>query len=325
MRMAMGLLAALLVGGAATNAFAVEGNSAAGPIGGTDARAAQLPPPGLYGGLITLHAAARRFTDGAGNPVAALDGLDLKRNWIAPFLLYVPGQQVLGGSLGFAAVLPTGNECGTLFANAASACTAGLGDPYVEAQWSRFFGTMRPSRFAGALPIPEGLTLALGVGAVVPVGTYDMTDATTRGLTLGNNLWDVAPFAAVTYVTPPLIADGTEFSAKFYWNNYRENPDTHYKTGALLDVDFAVTERIGRLQAGFAGFYSWQVADDMRDSQPVAPDGMRMQFMEIGGVAIVDLPEYATSFKIKVLTAVVSRNTVKASEGVAISVFHKFQ
>lgn len=51
-------------------------------------------------------------------------------------------------------------------------------------------------------------------------------------------------------------------SAKFFWNNYLENPETHYLTGDVLNVDFAITEHIGRFQVGVTGFYAVQVGDD---------------------------------------------------------------
>ena len=164
------VLAAAVLCSAGAPSLALEGSSAAGPIGGTDIRTAQLPPPGIYGGHITLIAKADKFYDGSGILVPALSELDLfKQRW-APFALYVPDVQVLGGRIGIAAIVPGGVECGHLFAGTPTRCVAGIGDPYVEISWSRFFGTMRPSKFAGALPVAEGLTLALGFGTVFPFG-----------------------------------------------------------------------------------------------------------------------------------------------------------
>ena len=106
---------------------------------------------------------------------------------------------------------------------------------------------MRPSRYSDAPPVAEGLTIAAGFGTLVPTGRYDADDAATRALTIGNNIWDFAPSVAVTYMTPPILADGTEISAKLYWNNYLTNPDTDYSTGALINIDFAISERIFRI------------------------------------------------------------------------------
>jgi hypothetical protein len=76
---------------------AVEGPAAAGPIGGSDIRAALLPPSGLYGGAIGLYNAADGFNDGTGHPAAGLDAVDLRDSVGGPFFLYVPNFKVLGG------------------------------------------------------------------------------------------------------------------------------------------------------------------------------------------------------------------------------------
>jgi hypothetical protein len=66
-----------------------------------------------------------------------------------------------------------------LFAGTPSDSDDGLGDPYVEIAWARYF---RGSRFAGAYPIPEGLSiLRLGFGVVIPAGTYDAADLLMPG------------------------------------------------------------------------------------------------------------------------------------------------
>ena len=317
------VLAAGALCSAGAPSLALEGSSAAGPIGGTDIRTAQLPPPGIYGGHITLIAKADKFYDGSGVLVPALSELDLfKQRW-APFALYVPDVEVLGGRIGIAAIVPGGVECGHLFAGTPTRCVAGIGDPYMEIGWSRFFGTMRPSKFAGALPVAEGLTLALGFGTVFPFGKYDAVDATGTGISIGNNIWVFAPTAAVTFVTKPIIADGTEFSARLYWNNYLENPDTKYLTGTLMNIDFAVSEKIGRFQVGFAGFYAWQTEDDKQFGIRLPPDGRRTEIFEYGAVLAYDLPEYGAVWKVKALKTALSENTVGAY-GVAFTWAQKF-
>jgi hypothetical protein len=317
------LLAAAALCCSSTTLFAAEGSSIAGPIGGTDIRSAQLPPPGLYGGLVLFYAEARRFFDGSGNAVPELDGLHLMRKRAGPFLLYVPDVQVFGGSIGIGGILPAGTECGRLFETTPKRCIEGIGDPYVELGWSRFFGTIRPSLYPDAYPVAEGLTVALGLGAVIPLGRYDAADAATQGLTIGHNVWDIAPTVAFTYTTKPLFADGTELSAKAYWNNYLENPDTSYKTGSIINVDFAVSERFGDLQVGMAGVYAVQVSDDKYFGARVPPDGRQGEALSLGAVLAYDFPKYGASLKVKALTTVRVRNSVESS-GVAIGWAKKF-
>lgn len=322
MRIKALLLAALAICCMHTRLLAIEGSSTAGPIGGTDIRQAQLPPPGLYYGTIQVYATADHYFDGSG-PVAALDALELERFRVGPFLLYVPDVKVLDGSIGIFADVPAGTECGQLFAFTPRRCIAGVGDPYVEAGWSRYFGTLRKSQYPGALPIAEGLTILLGFGTVIPAGYYNVRDATTQGLVIGNNIWDFAPTAAFTYVTRPILAEGTEFSAKLYSDNYLTNPATRYHTGSLIDIDFAVSEHVGQFQIGLAGYYAFQFEDDTLNGIQAPPNGRRGEVLTLGGVLAYDMPEDNTYLKIKGLTTIITHNTVH-SPGVAFSWAKKF-
>jgi len=137
--------------------------------------AANLPAraPGLYGGLPVLGAQAFDFLDGKGNTVPALRDINLHKEIVGPFLYYVPKFKVVGGSIGVGGLVPFGNQCGHLFVGEADDCTFAIGDPYAEIDWSRYFGTPRPSRHPGALPILEGLAVLIGFGVVFPAGQFD--------------------------------------------------------------------------------------------------------------------------------------------------------
>jgi hypothetical protein len=308
----LGAVLAAAVSCASAPSLAVEGSSAAGPIGGTDMRSSLPLPPGLYGGMIFLGAAANQFTDGTGHVIPALANLALQRGRVGPFLLYVPDLKVLGGTITAAGIVPGGIECGHLFGATPSRCIEGVGDPYVELSWSRYFGTPRPSRYPGAYPILEGLAVSAGFGMVIPVGKYNVNDATLQGLTIGNNIWDFSPIVGFTYTTPPILAEGTEITGRLFWNNYLTNPATQYTTGTLLNLDFAVSEHIGRVQAGLAGLYITQFADDRQFGVALPPDGRRTELLELGPVLAYDFPEYGASAKIKVLKSIAEVNTVKA-------------
>lgn len=216
----------------------------------------------------------------------ALSTANLRKRLVGPFFIYVPDVQVLGGSIGIAGIVPYGETCGHLFANTTSRCTVGFGDPYVEVAWSRSFGRQRPSKYPDAFPILEGLTIMAGFGVVLPWGKYDASEHKNQGLSIAHNIYDFAPTVAFTYTTPPILAEGTEISAKLYWNNYLTNPTTQYKTGTLLDVDFAVSERIGRYQVGMAGLYAVQVEDDKLFGVSIPPDGRRTEVLNLGGSSV---------------------------------------
>jgi len=301
---------AVCVGIACSHSLAAEGPTIAGPIGGADIRSAQLPPPGLYGGMLLLGSPAYDFVDGHGKTIRALSAARLTKWFDGPFFIYVPDVKVLGGSIGLAGIVPNGALCGHLFANNPSECKSGIGDPYVEISWSRSFGYLRPSRFPGALPIHQGLTTMVGFGAVLPLGQYDPTDLTTQARSIGTNIYDFAPSLAFTYTTPPIFAEGTEFSAKMYLNNYLTNPATDYATGSIFNVDFAISERIGRFQVGLAGSYLLQVTDDTQFGVLIPPDGRRAKGLALGAIVNYDMPEIEASVKIKPIAAVRAENTV---------------
>lgn len=296
----------------ASSAWAVEGPSAAGPIGGTDVRQALPPPPGLYGGAAAVYAETSGFVGPRGRIVAGLEDAKLSKVVGGPFLLYVPETQVFGGTVAFGGVLPFVRQCGRLFPGQSRRCKSGMGDPYVEADWARYFGTPRASKYPNAFPIAEGLAIMLGLGLVIPVGDFTNSEPLRQAIAAGNNVWDVAPSVAVTYTTQPIIAEGAEFSAKLFWNNYFTNRKTDYRTGDLLNVDFSVTEHIGPLQIGMTGFYARQIEDDRIGGAQVPPDGRRGELLQLGAVAVYDLPAYASSIKVKALTSAHAENTVKS-------------
>jgi hypothetical protein len=289
--------------------WAAEGTTAAGPVGGPDIRAAFLPPPGLYGAVISLGSMTPQVRDGSGNPRAGLDAVDIKAITAGIALLYVPDVKLFGGSIGILGIGGVGLICGQIVSTSPSRCESGVGDSYVEMGWSRFYGFTRKSREQGAYPIREGLAIAAGLGVVFPSGHYNQRVQASNGVSIGKNIWDVAPSVAFTYTTPPLIAEGTEFSTKIYLNNYFKNSVTDYKSGTLVDFEFAVSEHIGQWQVGVAGYYLRQIADDLRSGAAVAADGRRLQSMSLGGVINYDMAAINASVKLKVRTSVFAYNS----------------
>jgi len=299
--------------------WAVEGATAAGPIGGSDIRSAIVPPAGLYGGAVGLEYSFGELTNGTGNPAPGLDSVKVRNDIAALFLLYVPDLKVFGGQIGLFATEAAGYECGQLTHAIPQRCVTGFGDPYLEASWSRFFGQVRPATVSGAFPILQGVNVRVGIGAVLPIGSYNQQTQSQNGVTVGNNTRDVAPSVAVTYTTPPLIGDGTEVSARLYWNNYGTNSLTDYHASPLLDLDFAISEHIGRFQLGLAGTYLFQTGRDTQYGAVVPPDGRRFEYLDLGGVLNYDMAEYNASIRLKVVTTVISQNAPVAPLIVIIS------
>jgi hypothetical protein len=198
-----------------------------------------------------------------------------------------------------------------------------VGDPYVEIDWSRSFGKFRPSKYARAAPILEGLTILAGFGVVFPAGTYNASDPTQQALSIGNSTWDFAPTFGHTYTTPPILAEGTEISVRFFWNNYLENPTTHYSAGDLLDLEFALTERIGRFQVGAAGFYFWHRRTTSYSGLWFHPTGGVPRFFNSVPSSTSTCQNSGSSVKLKALSTLIAENNVR-SFGMAFWWIKKF-
>lgn len=310
---ALRLVLVISVGCWSLPSWAAEGSTVAGPIGGTDIRSAFHGSPGLYGAIITGGSNVYQLRDGSGNPRAGLDAVRIDAVVAGLAFIYVPDFKLFGGSVAFLGVTGGGSVCGQITSANPRRCRTGLGDLYTEVSWSRFFGFTRPSREKGAAPIREGLAISTGVGMMSPVGLYDSRIQASNGVTVGSNTRDIAPSIAFTYTTPPLLAEGTEFSAKIYLNNYARNPDTDYRSGRNVNTDFAISEHIGRWQVGVAGYYLRQFEDDQRAGIAVAPDGRRSQVLSLGPIINYDLPEYKAAIKFKARSSVFAYNTAMVS------------
>jgi hypothetical protein len=66
-------------------ALAVEGPTVAGPIGGNDIRSAVLPPPGLYGGVVLLHASTMISLIATATPSRCSRMRNSASRWLDPF------------------------------------------------------------------------------------------------------------------------------------------------------------------------------------------------------------------------------------------------
>ncbi len=77
----------------------------------------------------------------------------------------------------------------------------------------------------------------------------------------------------------------------------------------MVNLDFAVTEHIGRFQVGATGFYAVQLEDDKINGVPIPPDGRQGSVLQVGGIIAYDMPEVAASLKLKALASPIATNT----------------
>ncbi|MFG1279856.1 SphA family protein [Xanthobacter autotrophicus] len=263
---------------------AAESISPAGPIGGTDIRSALLPPPGNYGAAVaggidlTGWYTADDWLPATGN--VEFGGL----GW-----LHVYDLDVLGGRLASSIFVGVQETCFGL-TEATKRCAQGLRDTYSDIfVWSKFvpsadFASQPPA----PIPIPYGTAFLVGFGMNFPTGAYNAE----QGINIGSNFYTFSPNIGITHTTKswlgPTFGDATEFSARMFFNFYTENTETNYKTGPVISLDFALTERKGPLQYGLTGTGFRQISDDTLFGVAVGNNGNRASALNIGPLVAYD-------------------------------------
>jgi len=205
-----------------------------------------LPPPGvhalLYGGLLKYD----KVRDNAGHQIAIPDfGVDVAV--LAPRLIWVTKEKLLGGDLAWHAVLPLLNV--KFKAAGASWSSTGLGDIS--------FG---PALGFHASP---SLHYVAAVDVVAPTGRYSSSDPSS----LGKNYWSIQPILAISQIDPA----GFNADAKLMLDLNRRNTATQTTSGRALHADYALGWGFGNgWAAGVGGHVFLQTSSD---SGPAAAPG----------------------------------------------------
>lgn len=288
-------------------ARAAEGNIFGGPVGGTDIRNAILPAnPGFYGALIGAQTiASRAYGDNWSQNSHVNIGLHV--SGAAATLMYVYPVKLWGGTL--ASSVQAQATYGHESFNGRSQYFEGFGDVYSELiAYSKYFGPLWGGKPENAPPgLPYGLTVKAAYSMIFPVGKYNTTDLQT----VGHNDYFYIPNFAFTYLTGPnVLGDGLEVSAHLFLDFSSTNSRDRYSSGTVGDLDFAVSERVGRWQAGLSGFYGRQWSDDTVNGVKVSPSGKHLGTLSLGPVVAYDIPDWKASIKLKVQLPVEQRNAL---------------
>ena len=294
-------------------AGAEQGPTFGGPVGATDVGNAYLPQkPGVYVGLVDAFAWADRSANGSGNSESGAGTANVEAfgaAYVYPFKLFSGN---VASSIQGAYEDPyfvTVPHAGRAVINA-----TGWKDLYVDfIDWSRYIGPL----FGEAVPrtsptgfVPYGLTVKASYAMIFPVGKFLKNESVDSGT---GTLFYIPNFAA-TYLTPPnKLGGGIEFNAHFFLDARATNPYNDYSNGTVVDVDYAIAQRMHRWTVGFAGAYAVQVNYD-RQGPPghqvvVAPDGDRAQLLTFGPIVTYQIPRIHALFKIKAPFALEAHNT----------------
>lgn len=240
---------------AASVADAAENGNTQYAPGSPQFFAGQIPPyPGLYFLSQTSYFGSKRSNDGDGNALP----IDFETRAIAETMrfLYVSDVEVGGATVWGQLVVPlVGLDLTVPFA---SDNGVGLGDVVAAAGLA-----WHPDRFN---------TFIFGIDVATPTGKYDENDFPNIGL----NHWSLQPTVGYQYFDPQGFQIGA--TARVIFNT--QNPDTDYKTGNELVVDYAVGWNFDKVRVGAVGYYLQQLTDD---AGPTAPaDGKRGKAFAIG-------------------------------------------
>ncbi|BAU76640.1 SphA family protein [Metapseudomonas furukawaii] len=226
--------ASLMLG---TTASATEGGLSSWPMGIEIYGMGILPPPGTYGQVFVGNYLADSLRDDAGRKAA---DIDLRATTIVPRFVWVTEQQVLGGNLGFHALLPL-NDIRLNVKNGPHDHKRGIGDAHL--------GPVIGFHHS------EKLHSAVGIDFVLPTGSYDRDDL----VNLGNNTYTVQAVYALTYTDPA----GFNADVRLMHDYNFENRDTHYQSGRELHADYTLGWGLGNgWVVGVGGHAYQQISDD---------------------------------------------------------------
>ena len=277
------------------------------PPGSTDVDQAFLPPPGLYGGLVTLpfNQNSSAF-DSKGHAVPAAYNAHISLQLYVPLLLYVYPFKLFGGSLGSSFVQPFEHLSYSL-GYSPHVSQFGTADAYSDIfYWTKNVGLLGAT--PGPMPLSYGLSVAGGFALIIPDGGY----TTKRALNLGSNAWVLDPNVALTYNTGSKLSfgDNTQLSTRLFYGIPQKNPATHYTSGNIMDVDWSATQQFGALRLGVAGYYQKQLTDDQTGTGVHLPNGNRFTAAGIGPVVEYFIPKWNMFLKAKYTNTFYHKNYV---------------
>lgn len=290
--------------------LAAEGSTYGGPIGGADIRSAYLPSaPGFYLTLADIPGYSNQLNGPDSRPSPAVYQANITYNVNAAILAYVYAWKPFGGTLA-TTVQETNYDYAHWTQNGKTQNVPGWGDPFVDLlRWSYYFGDAT-AQGPNARKLPYGLTVQLNYSMIIPIGSY----SPDKFFTVGHNDYFIVPNVAASYLTQPnFLGDGLELSGRLFYNRALTNSYTHYTQGDIIDLDYGVSERVGKWQFGIAGNVASQINSDAVNGQYVLPSGRYFALAKAGPVVAYDT-DWGGTLKAKISYPVWVRNTIASPQ-----------
>ncbi|QIL83871.1 hypothetical protein G7047_13075 [Diaphorobacter sp. HDW4A] len=228
-------------------AQATEGGGSIYPVGVENYACCALPPPGLYGMAFGQVYSADKVRDNNGNTVTP-NGFKVRANVIAPRLVWVTKETIVGASLAFHAIIPLVDLKVTPVPGISQHKT-GIGD----------------ITFGPALGwhLSDKMHTLLALDIYAPTGDYDKKNIAN----IGRNYWAVQPVAGFSYMDK----SGLNADVKGMYTFNFKNSDTDYRSGQEFIADYSVGWGFGNgFVAGVGGYLYQQVSNDKLHGSTVA-------------------------------------------------------
>lgn len=240
------LAAAVLALCGAGGAQATEGGGSIYPHGVENYMAGALPPAGLYGIVYANSYSADRVNDANGNNLN-IPGFKVNANVVAPRLVWVTGQKLLGGDMVVHAIAPLVNL--KVEAGGQSQSKTGLGDMTVG--------------IGAGFHHSANLHSIVALDLILPTGGYTQGDQAN----IGRHYSAFEPVLAVTQVDP----NGFNADIKLGYLVNQRNSATDYTSGQEFHFDYSAGWGLGNgWTAGVGGYYYQQMSEDKKPGQNVA-------------------------------------------------------
>jgi hypothetical protein len=193
------------------------------------------PPPGLY-----FSSRSELVFGHIYDPNGDALNIDVDASVMALQLHWVPGFEILGGSYRAMINVPMGNVRVDSFGSKSS--TTGVGDVVIA-----------PLNLSWMLQ--PGVFVQSGISFNLPLGKFDTAAGSVN---TGTGAFATALDLGVSY-----LRDGWNLSAHVNYFMHATNPDTDYRSGDELLVNWTAMKDLGGFSLGPVGYYRRQMTDDV--------------------------------------------------------------
>jgi hypothetical protein len=250
-------------------ACATEGGGSALQFGGDTNGPGIMPPPGFMVRARAVDYGADRRMDHAGNELQGVSNFDVHVTGSGTLVQRVwPGVELWGANV------MTQAAVGYLEGRIRLDASTPNGVLHVQGE-GRGWADMLVGPVSLGWHAGDFHQIA-GINFVLPTGEYDLA----RTFNPGRNYLSTV----INYAFTWLPTRDTEVSASTFYLLNRENPDTGYRSGRELAMDYGLGYGpASGWQVGAAGYLYKQVSDDkVRNGAVNVPDGNRGQVVAVG-------------------------------------------